>query len=70
MFGCIFCVDIFVFFGLSEELKKMDKKIKLKLGCLKSKVNNMKNKGFDNSLLEWVVKDDKDLLIENGIKIV
>lgn len=65
-----FCVDIFVFFGLSEELKKMDKKIKLKLGCLKSKVNNMKNKGFDNSLLEWVVKDDKDLLIENGIKIV
>lgn len=40
------------------------------MGCLKIKVNNMKNKGFDNSLLEWVVKDDKDLLIENGIKIV
>lgn len=51
---------------MSEELKKMDQKTKLKPGCPKSKVNNTKNKGSDNSLLERVVKDDKDSSIENG----
>lgn len=55
-----------MFFGLSEELKKMDQKTKFKPGCPKSKVNNTKNKGSDNSLLERVVKDDKDSSIENG----
>lgn len=70
LFGRIFCVDIFVFFGLSEEMKKMDQKTKLKPGCPKSKVNITKNKGSDNSLLERVVKDDKDSSIENGIKTV
>lgn len=59
-----------MFFGLSEELKKMDQKTKLKPGCPKSKVNNTKKKGSDNSLLERVVKDDKDSSIENGIKTV
>lgn len=59
-----------MFFGLSEELKKMDQKTQLKPGCPKSKVNNTKNKGSDNSLLERVVKDDKDSSIENGIKTV
>lgn len=44
-----------MFFELSEELKKMDQKTKLKPGCPKSKVNNTKNKGSDNSLLERVV---------------
>lgn len=70
LFGRIFCVDIFVIFGLSEELKKNgSKKTKLKPGRPKSKVNNTKNKGSDNSLLERVVKDDKDSSIENGLKM-
>lgn len=59
-----------MFFGLSEELKKMDQKTKFKPGCPKSNVNNTKNKGSDNSLLERVEKDDKDSSIENGIKTV
>lgn len=67
----VFFVKIYsCFLDWVRNWRKWIKKTKLKPGCPKSKVNNTKNKGSDNSLLERVVKDDKDSSIENGIKTV